>query len=254
MSPQISHYTIEVDRGLSYDAAEAKLFEAKTDAAFYESKRKMYGQRVFLLAVAKPSDPGLYIVTRPNTGESRVEMDRDKLAESYRRLPLPQRQADVAAPPPAGDGAVEAMEALGPADAVGADIPGAAVAATPAAAVAAAAAKHTGSSAEDTAMDGNANPGDAEVDGGSDAEGDDGESDAESDTDASAQSARAAERDAAKLAALQKGWADIFEKTRDGCIHFSGCKAGKNCRYGRVRVRARCRRAGAPLRRGQVRV
>eukprot|EP00039_Didymoeca_costata_P003109 m.65130 g.65130 ORF g.65130 m.65130 type:complete len:1396 (-) comp11709_c0_seq1:101-4288(-) len=87
ITPTLQHLHFSVDRGVCFQRALIKWKEApQGHAAFYVSKRKQYGRHLALLAIKKESAKYLYISTRPNTGESKVELDETDLMK-YKKVP-----------------------------------------------------------------------------------------------------------------------------------------------------------------------
>ncbi|WVZ94507.1 hypothetical protein U9M48_040390 [Paspalum notatum var. saurae] len=84
-------YTFTIDRGVSWELANAILEERLTDEArssndgFYESRKEWMGRRHFLLAF-EGSTEGMYRVIRPAIGEASREMPLVELKSKYRKV------------------------------------------------------------------------------------------------------------------------------------------------------------------------
>ncbi|KAG8046755.1 hypothetical protein GUJ93_ZPchr0008g13921 [Zizania palustris] len=84
-------FTFTVDRGVTWESANAILEERQKDGAgssdggFYESRREWMGQRHFLLAF-EGSTKGMYRVIRPAVGEASREMPLVELKSKYRKV------------------------------------------------------------------------------------------------------------------------------------------------------------------------
>jgi hypothetical protein len=84
-------HTVNVDRGASFTAAQARLdHDARHGdrSGFYRSRKIMpgTGKHAVLLAIQKPGASGLFLLTRPNTGESFFEMDDEELRSKYHTI------------------------------------------------------------------------------------------------------------------------------------------------------------------------
>ena len=86
--------TLSLDRGVSFDTAVALLVEAggASPDGFYVSRREMYGRSMYILAVRNPGQKHLFGITRPNTGASFFEMDKDELRAKYAHVDTPHAQ------------------------------------------------------------------------------------------------------------------------------------------------------------------
>jgi C-terminal domain on Strawberry notch homologue/P-loop containing NTP hydrolase pore-1/UBA/TS-N domain len=81
-------HTVNVDRGTSFAAAQSRLdHDARHGdrSGFYRSRKIMpgTGKHAVLLAMQKPGAAGLFLLTRPNTGDSFFEMDEEELLSKY---------------------------------------------------------------------------------------------------------------------------------------------------------------------------
>ncbi|GAB4817714.1 hypothetical protein N2152v2_004760 [Parachlorella kessleri] len=82
-------HNIEIDRGMSFEAAAARLEHErqgpKDRSGFRLSRRPMpgSGRHGVLLALRKPGAPGMFTICRPNTGPSFFDMDLDELHQKY---------------------------------------------------------------------------------------------------------------------------------------------------------------------------
>jgi len=84
-------HTVNVDRGSSFTAAQSRLEHDSRHgdrSGFYRSRKIMpgTGKHAVLLAIQKPGAAGLYILTRPSTGESYFEMDDEELLSKYHTI------------------------------------------------------------------------------------------------------------------------------------------------------------------------
>jgi hypothetical protein len=99
---------VELDRGVDWDTAVAKLGEREGEddggealprgTGFYRSKHLDIKTRkhLYLLAVAKMSSSTHFVITRPSTGTSPFEMDRGELLHKY--VPMgPENMEEVEA-------------------------------------------------------------------------------------------------------------------------------------------------------------
>jgi len=84
-------YTFTIDRGVSFELANAILEERLKDEAgsssdgFYESRKEWMGRRHFLLAF-EGSTEGMYRIIRPAVGEASREMPLVELKSKYRKV------------------------------------------------------------------------------------------------------------------------------------------------------------------------
>ncbi|CAO2168418.1 unnamed protein product [Urochloa humidicola] len=84
-------YTFTIDRGVSFELANAVLEERLKDErgssndGFYESRKEWIGRRHFLLAF-EGSTEGMYRVIRPAVGEASREMPLVELKSKYRKV------------------------------------------------------------------------------------------------------------------------------------------------------------------------
>ncbi|CAL1409342.1 unnamed protein product [Linum trigynum] len=84
-------FTFSVDRGVTWEAANAMLGEKQKDGlvcsndGFYESKREWLGKRHFIL-VFESAASGMFKIVRPPVGESVREMSLSELRNKYRKL------------------------------------------------------------------------------------------------------------------------------------------------------------------------
>ncbi|KAL4533952.1 hypothetical protein Ndes2526B_g07167 [Nannochloris sp. 'desiccata'] len=81
-------HTVNVDRGSSFATAKSRLEHDSRHgdrSGFYRSRKIMpgTGKHAVLLAMQKPGAVGLYVLTRPSTGESYFEMDDEELLSKY---------------------------------------------------------------------------------------------------------------------------------------------------------------------------
>ena len=109
LAPQITHFTLTIDRGVSFQRAFERFKASETKTNFFISKDKQFGRKHYLLAATKSSNKSLVYVTRPNTGESRIEMDKDVLHAKYKLIPR-ERLLELAAAEDASDGGEAAGE------------------------------------------------------------------------------------------------------------------------------------------------
>ncbi|XP_047130991.1 uncharacterized protein LOC100210324 isoform X1 [Hydra vulgaris] len=83
----IQHVFVTVDRGVSFETAKEKFIKnSDVSCDFYRSKREQYGKKLYLLAVQKDLSPHLFMVTRPNTGVSPFEEDKNDLLHKYEKI------------------------------------------------------------------------------------------------------------------------------------------------------------------------
>ncbi|CAN1263030.1 Protein FORGETTER 1 [Linum perenne] len=84
-------FTFSMNRGLTWEAANAILEEKRKDGivcsndGFYESKREWLGKRHFILAF-ESSASGMFKIVRPALGESTRDMHLTELRTKYRKL------------------------------------------------------------------------------------------------------------------------------------------------------------------------
>lgn len=87
---------LQLDRGVPFDSAlevlratghvDAEGAEYKPSSCpdgFYCSRRELYGRDMYILAVRRPGQRHLFGVTRPNTGASFFDLDREELRSKY---------------------------------------------------------------------------------------------------------------------------------------------------------------------------
>ncbi|KAK3286832.1 hypothetical protein CYMTET_5621 [Cymbomonas tetramitiformis] len=84
-------HTVTMDRGMSFTAACERLEREQAAAThrhdgFWRSKREMWGNHMYLLAVQKVGQKHVFSVCRPNTGQSFFEMDREELQHKYKQV------------------------------------------------------------------------------------------------------------------------------------------------------------------------
>nr|XP_054771437.1 uncharacterized protein LOC129279369 [Lytechinus pictus] len=86
-SSPVSHVSLEVDRGMSWEAAvkRADNFQGKHDG-FYRSKREQFGGYMYLLATKKQNSTHFYKICRPNTGVSGFDEDISELLMRYQPI------------------------------------------------------------------------------------------------------------------------------------------------------------------------
>jgi hypothetical protein len=92
---------LALDRGVAFDDARALLAASgRADEpgggggggracpdGFYRSRRELYGRDMYILALRRPGQRHLFGVTRPNTGASFFEFDREELRSKYVHIP-----------------------------------------------------------------------------------------------------------------------------------------------------------------------
>jgi hypothetical protein len=77
---------LQLDRGVAFDSALEVLKATGQDASgdgFYRSRRELYGQTMYILAIRRPGQRHAFGVTRPNTGASFFDLDREELRQKY---------------------------------------------------------------------------------------------------------------------------------------------------------------------------
>ena len=86
---------VAIDRGVSFEDACANFqrhVEMSSDQnknamdGFYKMKRDMYGRTQVILVLTKIGTKNTFMVTRPNTGQSIHEMERDDLVLKYKKI------------------------------------------------------------------------------------------------------------------------------------------------------------------------
>ncbi|XP_066924417.1 uncharacterized protein [Clytia hemisphaerica] len=84
------HVKLLVDRGYPFEKAcnilKANEGSDQTESGFYRSRREQYGKKLYLLAIQKQRMQHLFTVTRPNTGMSQFEEDRNDLFSKYEKI------------------------------------------------------------------------------------------------------------------------------------------------------------------------
>jgi hypothetical protein len=216
LTPQITHFKLAVDRGISF-ATAFESFRKKENAGsnFYVTKKKQFGRHHYLLATPKHSNNMLVFVTRPNTGESRIEMDRDDLNDKYTLIERAQLgQGEEHREDAEGSTAAGVAEAG--ADGMSVDLP--------------AAFDDTEDNEDEEGTDpkDDTDPladDDSEDD---DIEVEDGATSADDDDDGAASGGGGKN----KLDMLQTAWAHAYHETFDKCVHYGTCKAGAACTVG----------------------
>lgn len=228
LTPGIFQYTVAVDRGISFEQALEKVLDPSKQAAFYVSRRKMYGRQHFIVARPKPTDRSLFFITRPNTGESRVELTTEELNGSYKRVDPAVAAAGAVAPAPdPEENPAEATELR--------TEPGRAGGVT------------KGEAALENALTRADDPGHADAPARADDPAQDDSLTQEDDPAQGDDPARADDPARGKEPAqtgdglkfkrrfelLKSAWSEAYDRTGTQCVHFAKCKAGRDCTIGK---------------------
>lgn len=80
---------LQVDRGMSFEVAVQRLEHerrAGDSSGFRRSRRPIFGQTMYLLALQNGLNKHTFSICRPNTGASFFDMERDELETKYQRV------------------------------------------------------------------------------------------------------------------------------------------------------------------------